>query len=561
MQLETIDVSNLEVVGNPYDLRRDLDTFMEYVINRQVKRSVRGNQIPKAEAKRLAKLMSMPMVIKEVEGQGCSPWLDELDDLALRMGWISYDTEGEYIGYTSQEPSFTDNYIEADPKKYNNFLAMPLQKQEDALLKALMDDYSYSNNEFFRVGLLGRLTAFDYSGCAVGVVPDINFSKIRQFLINQLGRCQSNVWHSLDSFIHFLESHHPYFLIPENPKQKYYGKTVPDRYNNFKERKVDDYTSLPISSKDSDGFRRVEGRYVERFLENLPLTLGYLELAYGEKEGDVLPELGQIKGFKINDFCSKAINKTLHEPEVTVEPNFEIQVESVIYPAGILRKLAPLTDCKAIGTITTLRLNRKKVATAIAENEKLDVKQVLKKLSGRELPQNVSIELEEWAGQADAFTLYSGFGLLESDKALPEHEEYSFEKIDKGIDLVNNPDELFQKLENAEHIPLLVSHGKKQLHPMPDNAKTRLFTKTVKKRPAKNKEKLVLKRSTEISLFFPDRQKFEIFRKVLTDARCVFQPDSEALAIRYQSDDQKTIEAAVKSLKNKYQIQIQDIVK
>ncbi|WP_291321725.1 hypothetical protein [Desulfonatronospira sp.] len=561
MQLQTMDVGNLEVVTNPYDLRRDLHTFMDYMISRQVKRTVRGNQLPKADAKRLARLMSMSQVSQAVEQYGYSPWLNKLDDIALNMGWTSYDTEGEYIGYTSQEPSFTDNYIKVNQTKYYDYCESFLQKQEDSLLQKLINSYSACNNEFFTPGLLGRLQPFGKQGCRTGVLPGINFAEIRRFLMHLLGQCPGDVWYSVDSFVRFLEAQHPFFLIPRHPKFAYHGNNNQDRYINFHERKIDDSSHMTISSKDTDGFKRVEGRYVERFLEGLPLMLGYVELAYAEPRPDIYPGLDQIRAFKLNDLFLRVQHKALPDPCVTVEPNFEIQVESQIYPVKTLRKLAPLTDCKRMGTVTTLKLNRKKVAAALAEDDSLDIKAMLKTLSGNEPPQNVGIELDEWAGQADAFILYSGFGLLEWDTKVPEKDRHVVESIDKGIDLVNNPDELFQDLEQAEHVPLLVSHGKGRLRPMPDTACTRFPGKRVAKSPAAKKESVVLKRSTEITLFFPDKQSYEIFRKEMLKAGCVFHPDTNSLGIRYLRCDQKDVDAALNSLKKHYRVKIQDLEK
>ena len=38
-----------------------------------------------------------------------------------------------------------------------------------------------------------------------------------------------------------------------------------------------------IHESDPDGFERVEGRYVERFLESIPLVLRYVDVAYERK--------------------------------------------------------------------------------------------------------------------------------------------------------------------------------------------------------------------------------------------------------------------------------------
>ena len=33
-------------------------------------------------------------------------WLDFVDDIALELGFVEYDTKGEYAGYTSANPPF-----------------------------------------------------------------------------------------------------------------------------------------------------------------------------------------------------------------------------------------------------------------------------------------------------------------------------------------------------------------------------------------------------------------------------------------------------------------------
>lgn len=56
--LAPADVSQLTVFQNPCDLRRDLHLFVEYVRGRSIKRSVRGNDLPRSDMTRLAKLLS-----------------------------------------------------------------------------------------------------------------------------------------------------------------------------------------------------------------------------------------------------------------------------------------------------------------------------------------------------------------------------------------------------------------------------------------------------------------------------------------------------------------------
>ena len=136
--LESIDVAPLDVVTELPDLRRDLHVFVDYVRAREVKRSHRENALSKADAKRLAKLLSDPDAVRGVDEERSSAWIDFVDDVALRLGFIHYDTQGQYAGYTSQEPSFPDNYIEFRAKPYEQFLAAKAAKQESTLRELLV---------------------------------------------------------------------------------------------------------------------------------------------------------------------------------------------------------------------------------------------------------------------------------------------------------------------------------------------------------------------------------------------------------------------------------------
>ena len=150
MKVESIDVARLDVATRLPDLRRDLHVIVDYVRTREVKRSHRGNALGKADAKRLAKLLSDPDTVREVDEEGSSAWIDFVDEVALRLGFIHYDTQGHYAGYTSQEPSFPDNYIEFRAKPYEQFLAAKAAKQESTLLELLVHQGRGSASEFYR---------------------------------------------------------------------------------------------------------------------------------------------------------------------------------------------------------------------------------------------------------------------------------------------------------------------------------------------------------------------------------------------------------------------------
>src|ERR1700722_1524780 len=92
------------------NIRRDLLEFIDYVRSYGIKRSHRGNEIPKTDIKRLEKRLNVPEHLNDTE-DGKVIWIEWISRLALSLKLVSYDTKGVYAGYSSQKPSFPDNYI------------------------------------------------------------------------------------------------------------------------------------------------------------------------------------------------------------------------------------------------------------------------------------------------------------------------------------------------------------------------------------------------------------------------------------------------------------------
>jgi len=57
-KLTLANIKELSVFSNQYDLRHDLHAYVEYVLDRDVKRLHRSNELNRSDSKRLAKLMS-----------------------------------------------------------------------------------------------------------------------------------------------------------------------------------------------------------------------------------------------------------------------------------------------------------------------------------------------------------------------------------------------------------------------------------------------------------------------------------------------------------------------
>ncbi|MBC2697313.1 MAG: hypothetical protein HF974_03040 [ANME-2 cluster archaeon] len=555
--------NELSVFSNQYDLRHDLHVYVEYIQDRDVKRLHRSNELNRADSKRLAKLMSDSYAIEEVEKNGYSEWINYVDILAHVFKFVNYDTEGIYVGYTSSEPSFPDNYIDINAEEYEEFIDLPLLEQEQKLLDPLVNHYRDDKNEFYNTSALGRLLGFSTRGCATGIIPDLDFARGRRFLLEVLQSCKPGVWYTTSSLIQYLKKHHPYFLIPDKPKYRYKQDVKNGRYGNFREGERWD-KEIKILESDADAFERVEGRYVERFLEGLPLILGYIEVAYSKTEykGD-LPEIDQLQAFRVNDKFLHVMGGKIIEPKVTVQPNFEVHVESELYPVRIITQLTKLADVVTKDKASILKLRKKKVLTQLSIRGDLDVIRLLEKLSYQKLPQNVRIELEEWVGASEAFTLYEKAVLFEGDKDLPEIDQFTIQRISPTMRIVHSPDRLFTHLEQNELIPLHIKHRSSALTLLPDGVRT-VFPKrdssvSKVKAGAKIKKPVTIKREVQITFHFPAKELMEEFRKGLIAARCPVAADWSKLTLSFASQYEPEVKKVSKALKQDYFIKIEDI--
>jgi hypothetical protein len=75
LNLTPLEVENLDVFFNPCDARKDLHTYLAYISSREIKRSHRGNNLPKSDLQRLAKLMTDPEAVDDSKKPARRPGL------------------------------------------------------------------------------------------------------------------------------------------------------------------------------------------------------------------------------------------------------------------------------------------------------------------------------------------------------------------------------------------------------------------------------------------------------------------------------------------------------
>jgi hypothetical protein len=573
LALEEMPVDGLSIASNDRDLLEDLLIYLDYMRTRSVKRMTRTNQIPQADLNRLDKALGSPRFDNAVYASQRLSWIDFIDHLAWLAGLAGYDVKGTYRGYSSSEPSFTENYIAVSEKVLHAFLELTPAEQEKRLLEILINEvntggaYPSPRNEFYTPAILGRLDHFAVRGSAVGVMPSIDFVRVRRFLLEVLQQCQPGVWYSTAALIAHLKQQHPFFLIPEKIKADRWGNKS-KRYDNFYEGRTDwDLNREPIAESDPDAFERVEGRYVERFLEYIPLVLRFVDVAYAPARYEgARPERGVLKAFRVQERFLRLMRGETMQPNVTVQPNFDVIVEAEIYPTKVMQQLRPLTETISqpggvVGaSVTILRLKKDLVAAELVRQPDLAVIALLRQMSGRDLPPNVLAELEEWSGHADQFTLYENIGLFEGDLTLPGVSDHIAERIAPGLALVRHAEQLAAGLESAGCVPLIAAHLSASFLPLPEAAQS-LFPKEIPPAPAQpvGPQVLPLKRQTSITITFPSAEAFDAFRLALAELRCPFQPDTTLRTITLSQVHWPRFEQAIAQFADAYTPEIMDM--
>ncbi len=551
--LEHCDVSDLDVFVNPADLRKDFQHYIDYVDNRLVTRTHRENRLSKADARRLAKLCGDPDAREEIDDTGMSSWLSILEYIALTLKLVRYDTEGSYAGYTSSEPSFPDNEIDPNEQKISEYTQLLLQDRESLLLSALTDNYAYDDNEWLQRGAFSRLDHFSYRGCACGVMPHIRFDQARKTLLKVLAQCEPNTWYSTASFIEYIKKKHRYFLIPKVLPAKIH-KHERERYDNFSEQlDRNEYKETKITENQPQAYERVEGRYIERFLEGAPLEMGYVDVAYTKEAPNKLaPSIGCLKAFRLHPRFFLAWRKVIPEPTVTILPNFEVHIESLLYPTRVLKSLKPMCDIISEDVHTVLRLKKQKIAHVQAENDQLDIIKFLEDLSSKPLPTNVRQELDVWCGHANKFVLYKGFGLFEGKVDTPEVQHHLVERISSTKALIADPKELYADLEDADVIPIFLRHHQNKLSKAPQGTKS-LFA--AKKTKASTKKEIIT-RSISVTLCFPSKSLFDDFLKDLLGASILLASNKSKLSFTYSNEQAEKVLPVLNAFKKKHPVRV-----
>jgi hypothetical protein len=169
----------------------------------------------------------------------------------------------------------------------------------------------------------------------------------------------------------------------------------------------------------------------------------------------------------------------------------------------------------------------------------------------------VQIELEEWAGHADQFTLYEGFSLLEMADLPPEVEKFVSEKISPTLHLVRSPEKVFSTLETLGRVPVRVQHPAGQVALIAESAQSIFPKETAAINTPKTARPVRVSLVVTVSYQFPDAESFASIQKMLAELRCPFQSDPVTRAVNLQQKEQAKFDEAVQRLQSEFAIEIE----
>ncbi len=564
-----IDVQHLDIKTNLNDIRRDLFLFMQYCLAHEIKRSVYGNMLSKSEYKRIAKKLRRPELMEDYDKDMGLQWIDFIDELALALRWIEYDTEGEYQGYSSRRPAFQNNYIEVKENNFNRFLKLSALEQEKYLYRHFKESYGSHNVLMSSGTTYSVLDRFEGWGSATGVLPTLDFSKSKAILLEILTTLAPNTWYATADLIQLMKEKHLWFLIPKKvyveehagwrkPKKK----VLYPRYYNFMEGSRYDGGSTRIEDRhiredDPKGFEKVEGRFIERFLESYLYTLGYVSIGMSKDPySGKKPVMGTLVAFKLSDTFFHVLKNEPLSVKVSVQPNFEIYIDAPIYPIATLNALDPLVKVVKEDRQIILKLEKQYVLNYLVDNPDFKITQFLTDLSDTPIPQNVLMEMREWSERTDVFTLYQGFGLYEGLKKQPLADIHTEVSISPTLRLVRRPTLLYDKLQKTEAVPIWIQHQEKKFQTLPKQAKSIFPSQKIVKSKKATKQKIAIERKEMLTYTIANKAFYETLLAALLKARFVMEFNKEKRTISFLKSEETNMKQLLNDFKENYQISI-----
>lgn len=582
--LREADLRNLELhPAGGVDLRRDLYLFAAFVRREGLKRSHRGNTIPKGPALKLAKILSWAGETEQVASEGDGSWSDYVSRLALRLGLVSFDEKGVYAGYSSHEPSFPDNHVKVNDAALASWLAATPLDKERRIFESLLET---TPSEFFhRPTLFPGDPRFDAFGSATGPHQRMQFPVVRRRLLEILATLPVGEWLPLSGLVeHVKNTARSAILSPDLKRkplsdwelaQRKRGAKIPEKvvdlYENFAESPDERHrrdAPRALTEATPDAFERVEGRYLQYFLQQIPYLCGFVDLGLAKLPAKAqygMPLKDRVRAFRLAPKLGQLLgaDKAMNRVSVTVLPDFEVIVEAPSWPDRERDRLAPwCVLLKEEGPTHHLRIDQKQVVTwAAAQRDGASVALQLEQLSGRSLPANVAAELDAWCGHAEKLTVMENVAVVEVRAPVAEAEAVRGElgklvvaTAGGGFLITTDQDRTVAVLEQRQRVPRVIAHAAGHFGACdgPLGAPARSSRRASPTAPSKRRASLALEDLVGCST--DDPKLLAALREALEGAGCWSSGTRDDKVMVVRATDLPQVRAALRKLADRFDV-------
>ncbi len=466
------------------DLRRDVYLFVDFVRREGLKRAHRNNEIPKGPALKLVKILA-----RDEGGASADPeveiaWADYVSRFARALGLVDFDVKGVYAGQSSYAPSFPDNHVVVDERRFEAWLASSPLEKERAIVDKLAET---THSEFFSHStLFGREPRFDTAGSATGPHARLDLPAMRRRLLALLAELPTGEWLRMEELIaHVKATARDAILSPtlkrvpprelsawEKKRGEKSEATFVDLYENFHEDPDERWKQGPraLTERTPDVFERVEGRYLQYFLQEIPYLCSFVELALVKLPANVAhnkPPRERVRAFKLSTRLAQVLrgDPVLDQVSVTVREDFEVIVEAPSWPEQELDQLRPFCVTLAEEPPThRLRIDQKRaVAWAATRPEAHPIAPILFALTRGALPESVAAAVDAWSGHAHKLTVLEDVTLIEllgpeADAVRAELGALTLPDAPSGFAVTRDPKRAVAVLEEKLRVPVVVTH-------------------------------------------------------------------------------------------------------
>jgi len=459
-------------------IRRDIYEFIKFIKNKDIVLTKRYNNIPVPVARKLSKLMSFKEDTSKVVDDYSSTWINLIHTICKKLDLVNKEVDSwvdDITGYYYRKwerPSYPEFDIHLIDRNWSEYLELDPFEKERKILDALC---YVTGSEFYNCPVYKRCDRddrFSEFGSGVNAQQYVKYPPIRKKLLDVLALVEEGKWYETGSLITYIRKNYPNLILDHNNRghvESY--KAYNNFYHSFYETKDKSGwgRDIEVHENDKDAYERVEGRYINYFLETIPFMMNLVELAYTNPL-DILPPRGHITHFRLTLYGKEILSGMLQRDKPShkkILPTFEVFIPMDEFDEKIILRLDKYTKTLATDKMYHLKIDKKSILSELEKGEQIwEIINFFEGLAG--LPQNIRYELESYGLHSEKIVSLPAVSIIEvldseaSRVFESNYSDYIVSKIDNGYFLVKGIKELYERLLLDGRLPRMRDYNAKE---------------------------------------------------------------------------------------------------